>query len=158
VATALLAQACSGAGRAPLAHTAPSTTALAEAVLAALATNDRAGLESLALSEREFRDRIWPELPASRPERNVPLDYAWGDLHQKSTGHLQRLLAEHGGRRYELVRVEFLGETTGYRTFTVARKAQLLVRDERGQQEALRLFGSVVESGEQYKVFSFVVD
>jgi hypothetical protein len=158
LAAVLLSPACSRAKAAPLEHTLDSPADLATAVLEALARNDRAALAALAISDREFRQVVWPELPASRRERNLPLDYVWGDLRQKSEGHLRQTLAQHGGRRYALVDLEFLGETTAYRTFDVSRKAQLRVRDERGDEQVIRLFGSVLRSGAEYKIFSYVVD
>lgn len=136
----------------------PSAEALAVAVLDAIASNDRAALDALALSEAEFRQRIYPELPASKPERNLSADYLWRDLRQKSGTQLADTLATHGGRRYTLVRVTFLGETTSYQTFQVRRKAQLIVRDDSGGEQSIRLFGSVLRVGSAHKVFSFVVD
>ncbi len=56
-------------------------------------------LRDLALNEIEFREQVWPELPAARPERNLPFSYVWGDLRQKSDANLERTLARHGGRR-----------------------------------------------------------
>src|SRR5687767_9252327 len=65
----------------PLSHTFDSPEALASAVVAGLARRDAAALSSLVLSEQEFRAHVWPVLPASRPERNLPFDYVWKDLH-----------------------------------------------------------------------------
>jgi hypothetical protein len=158
VAASFLSPACDRAKAAPLEHASRSPVDLANAVLDAMAAGDRPALEALALSEREFGERVWPELPASRPERNVPLDYVWGDLRQKSQGHLRQTLAQHGGHRYALVDVEFLGETTSYATFEVYRKTQLRVRDDRGEERVVRLFGSILRSGSEYKIFSYVVD
>jgi hypothetical protein len=158
IVAALLHSACGRAAAAPLEHTFSSPADLARAVLAGIASHDRPALEALALSEREFRERVWPELPASRPERNLPLEYVWGDLRQKSQGHLRQTLAQHGGRRYSLLSIEFVGETTSYPTFEVSRKAEIRVRDDAGREHALRLFGSMLRSGSEYKVFSFVVD
>jgi hypothetical protein len=155
---AFVTPACGGGDPRPLANTFESPDALARAVLDQLAHNDSAGLRALALSEEEFRSRVWPELPVSRPERNVPFEYVWRDLRQKSEGHLRQTLAEHGGRRYALVKVEFLGETTPYRTFQVAREAQLLVRDDRGEEHPIRVFGSVLRDGSRHKLFSYVID
>jgi hypothetical protein len=47
---------------------------LAREVLAALVLRDAGRLRALPLSEGEVRKHVWPELPASRPERNVPFD------------------------------------------------------------------------------------
>ena len=127
-------------------------------MLDALAANDVERLEALALSETEFRTVVWPELPSSRPERGLPFDYAWGDLHQKSNNALRRLIAGQAGRRYQLLAVEFDGESTAYDTYTVHRESRLAVRDEHGAEMQLRFFGSVLERDGEYKVFSFVVD
>jgi len=154
----LLSSACGRATAAPLQHSFSSPADLAQAVLAGVAMGDRTALEAIALSEREFRERVWPELPASRPARNLPFDYVWEDLSQKSQAHLRQTLGQHGGRRYALIGVEFLGETTPYTTFDVSRKTQLRVRNERGEELVIRLFGSVLRSGAEYKIFSYVVD
>ena len=142
----------------PLGHAFESPEAVAEAVLAALAEEDGPLLLALALSEMEFRTVVWPELPSSRPERGLPFEYAWGDLHQKSTNELRRLLARAGGTRYELLDVSFDGESTPYETFTVHRDSRLRVRDAAGAERELRLFGSVLQRGGEYKLFSYVAD
>ena len=142
----------------PLHRTFSSPEALSDAMLTALAAQDADELESLALSEIEFRTAVWPDLPSSRPERGVPFDYAWGDLHQKSRNALRRLMARHGGERFQLVAVRFTGETTPYRTYQVHRETVLDLRDEEGNDLALALFGSILERGGEFKIFSYVVD
>ena len=142
----------------PLGYTFESPEAVAEAVLDALAADDGPALLALALTEMEFRTFVWPELPSSRPERGLPFEYAWGDLHQKSTNELRRLVAGAGGRRYELLDMTFDGESTPYETFTVHRESRLKVRDPEGIERDVRLFGSVLQRGGEYKLFSYVVD
>ena len=115
-------------------------------------------LRGLALNEQEFREHVWPELPASRPERNLPFSYVWGDLHQKSEAGLEQTLATHGSRHYTLIAVTFRGETSRYPTYTVYRETVLQVRDEQGTAADLRVFGSTVEKDGAWKVFSYVVD
>jgi hypothetical protein len=139
-------------------HTYDSPEALARAVLDALARSDRPALASMAITEAEFRTRVWPALPASRPERNIPLSYAWTDLRQKSHAHLAQTVAQHAGRRYTLVSVRFRGETTAYGSFSVSRKAELTVVDADGVERSLRVFGSVLAESGRYKLFSFAVD
>jgi hypothetical protein len=128
------------------------------AVLDGIARGDTAALRGLALNEQEFREHIWPELPASRPERNLPFSYVWGDLHQKSEMALGQTLARHGGRRYTLVSVRFAGDTTRYPSYTVFRETVLSVRDEQGVETDLRVFGSSLAKDDSWKVFSYVVD
>lgn len=126
--------------------------------MGALERRDGAALSGLALNEQEFREQVWPELPASRPERNLPFSYVWGDLHQKSEAGLGETLAKYGGRRYTLIAVTFRGETSRYPTYTVHRETVLQVRDEGGTAADLRLFGSTLEKDGAWKVFSYVVD
>ncbi|MGE0043523.1 MAG: hypothetical protein AB7H88_09875 [Vicinamibacterales bacterium] len=152
----LLAAAC---GAPPtLGHTLPSDEALARAVLDAVAANDREALMALSVSKDEFEDVVWPTLPASRPEVGMPADYVWRDTFDKSRAHLAQTLEAWGGTRFDLVRVEFLGDTTTNDVYTLSRKAVLVVRGPDGQERRLRLFGSVIRQGGGSKVYSYIVD
>ncbi len=141
----------------PLEPAFSSKDAVVEAALTALAARDGATLASLVLSESEFRKHIWPGLPASHPKVGMPLDYVWTETSQKNANYLAQLLAEHGGRDYKLIVVTFGGETTDYGRFRVHRETTLDVRGPAGPV-TLRLFGSLVESGGRWKIYSFVVD
>ena len=135
-----------------------SPEALARAVLQAIERGDAVRLRAVALSDEEFRAVVWPELPAARPERNLPLAYVWNDLRMKSEIALRRTMASRAGQPLELVRVRFPGGTTQYRTYLVHRHAVLTVRGADGVREDVRLFGSVFEQNGRFKVFSYVVD
>lgn len=111
----------------------------------------------MALSEREFRDHVWPALPAARPERNLPFSYVWSELRQKSRAALSETIVRHGGRRYELVDTVF-GATSSYGSYRVHRDATLRVRDASGLQRSLRVCGSMIEDDGAWKVFSYVVE
>lgn len=141
----------------PLASSYQSPEALAAAILEALAAGDRARLDALALNETEFRDHVWPELPAAEPGRNLPFSYVWGDLRMKSQYSLAAVLNEHKGRRYTLEKVTFDGQTD-YRTYHVHRKATVHARDASGAEVSLRVCGSMIEKDGEWKVFSYVVD
>jgi hypothetical protein len=152
---ALLLVATLGCGAAPLARTHDSADSLVRDVLEAFASRDDARLRRLALTEEEFRRYVWPSLPAARPERNLPFSYVWGDLQQKSDSRLRAALAVHGGRPYQLGSITFSGGTTEYPGFRVHRDAVLKVRDRSGVEHEVRLFGSALEMGGAWKVFSF---
>jgi hypothetical protein len=143
---------------APLSNTFDSPEALARAVLERLERRDWPGLRALPLSEAEFRDHVWPELPASRPERNVPFHYAWGQMKQRSDGHLGNTFARYGGKPLTLVRTRFTGETTQYQSFAVMRESEIIAADDTGRELILRLFGSAMVRDGRYKLFSYVVD
>lgn len=154
----VLTGACSESGARALPNAKPSSSALGHAVLDALARRDVGALRALALGEREFREHVWPELPAARPERNLPLSYVWGDLQQKSEQSLQRILMASGGRPYELLELRFDGEVTPYQTYRVHQNAVFIVRERGGVPTELRLCGSMLEKYGAWKVFSFVVE
>ncbi len=107
---------------------------------------DQARLASLALSEREFRDHIWPDLPAARPERNLPFSYVWGDLQQKSDAGRRAVVAQYRGRAMALVDVRF-GEVATYGRYAVHRDAVFAVRNGEGITEEVRVCGSMVQAG-----------
>jgi hypothetical protein len=142
----------------PLTNTFDSSEALAQAVLTALAGGDIERLRALALSEAEFRDYVWPELPASRPERNVPFEYAWGQMKQRSDGYLQQTFARYARRPLKFVRTRFTGEITPYTTFSVMRESEIVATDDTGRDLVLRLYGSAMVKDGRYKLFSYVVD
>lgn len=143
---------------APLAHTFESPDALGRAVVDALTNGDLALLRSMALSEGEFRDHVWPELPVSRPERNVPFDYAWGQMKQRSDASLSETVGRYGGRPLRFVSTRFTGDTTAYQSFSVMRASEIVATDAEGRDLVLRLYGSAMLKDGRYKLYSFVVD
>lgn len=142
----------------PLAGTFESPEALAQAVLTALERRDLEGLRALPLSEGEYREHVWPELPISRPERNVPFEYSWGQMKQRSDGSLRQTFARYAGTHLELVRTGFTGDTTKYASFTVMRDSEVIARDEAGRERILHLYGSVLIKNGRCKLFTYVVD
>jgi hypothetical protein len=155
MAACLFAAGCSSA---PLEGSHASPEALAQAVLDSVERRDLDALSTLALNEAEFREEVWPELPAARPERGLPFSYVWGDLHQKSAAALQQSLSVHGGKGYMLKAVNFSGGTTQYKTYLVHRESALIVTDADGRERELGLFGSVLEKDGRFKVFSYVIE
>ena len=147
-----------GSAAAGYTATFPTKEAAVAAVFDALAARDEARLTALPVTEREFKDLVWPALPASRPEVGVPVDYVWADTSLKGRGSLDRTLREHGGRRYRVEGVAFDGPAVNYGSFLIHRKTRVTVRDEQGRQAVVRAFGSMLEADGQWKVFSFVVD
>ena len=141
-----------------LAHAGDSPGQVTQRALDALADADAEALARLAISEEEFRDVVWPELPSSRPERNLTVDYVWADLHQKSRGYMLTLLDAHRGRRFEFVEIRFDGGTTEYHTYRVHRNSHVTFRTESGDTVGGRFFGAMIEMGGQFKIFSFVID
>jgi hypothetical protein len=132
---------------------------VAHAVVTALNAGDIPALERLGVSEREFRQVVWPRQPAARPDRNVPWEFAWRSLAAKSRYQLRGRVAEWArGRGASIVGVTFTGETTDYGTYRIHRRSAVTLRGADGTLRTVRLFGSLIEQGGRFKVFSYVVD
>lgn len=141
-----------------LANSQSSAEAVAQTVLDAVHRRDRQALVRLSMTREEFERVVWPALPASRREVGMPSSYTWHDTATKSQAHLDRMLRRWGGRRLHLVRLEFGGATSHHHTYSISRKATLLVRDESGMEHSVRLFGSVLRQHGRSKVYSYIVD
>lgn len=141
-----------------LAGTFDTVFTLAQEILERIEAEDLDGLVRLRVSEAEFYWLVWPELPSSQPERNLTWDYVWRDLNQKSLNSARRVIDRHGGRSYQLMRVEFADETTDYASYRVHRDARVVVQDAAGEILTLDLFGSVIERNGRFKAFSLVTD
>jgi len=155
---AALAAACQTSTSPSLTHTFESPEEVARAVVRGFGEGNLAALQDLTLTESEFREIVWPKLPASRPERNLPMDYVWKDLAAKSDHHLRARLAEWKDRGFVFVALTFKGGVTDYGTYKVHRNTELRLRDRDGQESSGSLFGSIIEYKGRYKVFSYVVD
>lgn len=145
------------AGSRRLINAEPSAEALARHILASIARQDKSDLESLRITKQEFCQLVWPELPSSKLP-NVTCDFAWEQATLKSIGGFVKMLAAHKGKRYEMVSLSFAKGTDAYRTYKVHKDSRLVIKDENGLQQEIKLFGSVLELDGQFKLFSFVVD
>jgi hypothetical protein len=152
------ARAAVSSGRArSLSYASSSVEELVRNAMRAVSAGDKRTLTALRITEAEFREYVWPELPASKVP-NVTVEFAWNQASLNNHAGYERVLQNHQGRLYEFVSIRFLEGVTDYATFRVHNKAILTVRDEAGQTREVRLFGSVLELDGQYKLFSYVAD
>lgn len=142
----------------PLTNAVDSPDALGRAVLERLAARDTEGLHQLMLTRDEFEAHVWPYLPASRPETNMPMSFVWNRLQQQSQGHLAQVVARHGGQSLTFVSIATTGESSEYGEVRVDRESTMTVRTAAGEVEEVKLFGSIVRQGSRFKVFSYVTD
>ena len=132
--------------------------AVTTAVLDALWQRDVNHLQSLAISQAEFKTTIWPALPQVRAGHGGSADYWWADLSTRSHGSMADVVGRFGGRRMRLETMAFGGAPIDYATFRVHRNARLVVREADGTRQEIRVFGALIESGGGWKVYSYVVD
>lgn len=134
----------------------PSERALAEMVLLALKEKDASLLASLRVTEREYKEILFPEFPAAQPGSNLPVDFHWQHLDIRSRAGIEEALSQFGGEDYELLEVIPTQGIDEYKTFKVLKKVQLkVVRKKDGEVSQIRVFGSVVELDGQYKIIGF---
>lgn len=135
----------------------PSAEALAGSFLEALARQDVEAIRRLRLTKEEFCRYVFPELPSSKVP-NLSCDFAWSQATLRSDGGLYKLLPKYKGKRYELISLRFEGKPDAYKGYRVHKPARLLLKDEKGAEQEVRLFGSMLELDGQFKLFSFVAD
>jgi len=70
---------------------------------------------------------------------------------------LHRVLREHGGRDYTLLRVE-PRRVVSYGDVRVYERVRLIVMDETGRERTVRLFGSICELRGIFRLCSFILD
>ena len=112
----------------PFPGSATSLEELGREVLGALATGDVAALEAYRLTEFEHNEVVWPELPASAPEVNFPVDMAWLNIDLRNQSALRRILPSYDLRRPVYERTECRGETQAFETFVVLTDCWVLFR------------------------------
>lgn len=128
--------------------------ALVESVLRAVRFDDRAALERLLLTQDEFCHVLWPALP---PTPNLPCEWAWSAYAPQNTEGIHRVLREHRGRDYTLLRIE-PRRVVSYGDVRVYERVRLIVMDEAGQERTVRLFGSICEFRSTFRLCSFILD
>ena len=126
-------------------------------MLEGLAAGDRASLAALRLSRDEYVDVVWPELPASDPDLNVPIEYVWADIEARDRRALIRLAPQFEGLAAELEDVACTGEVEELETFRVHTDCWVILRTPSGKHR-IQLFKDVVERGAGYKLFRYYDD
>lgn len=124
-------------------------------LLEALEKKDTAALVGMMISEKEFKEWLWWEFPASRPETNIPVDFAWENHARNSSKGLRKALRDYGGKKFFYVSHRFEEGEDKYQSFIIHTKTRVTVADTSGKELELKVFGSVVEMNGRYKLLSY---
>ena len=129
---------------------------LGRTVMDALISADTVTLASVRLTEEEHNGVVWPELPASRPEVNFPLDFAWSNIELRDRRSMARLLPVFHELEARFRAVQCRGEAQDFESFRVLTDCWILfdVEGREGPFEA-QLFKDVVVRGGGHKIFRF---
>lgn len=134
----------------------PTLDALGRHVLHALVRQDTSALERVRLTEREHNEEVWPELPASAPEVNFPIDYAWTNIQNRNRRSLGRILPLLADRTLGYQGVECRGETETFDTFVVHTDCYVIFSvDEGPLRWEIQAFKDAIERAGGYKIFRY---
>ncbi len=143
------------AERPSLDEAASSPEELVRRFLAAVTENNIEHVRRLAVNQDEFKTLVYPELSAAGRARNTSAEFVWSMLQTRSESSLHSIMEAVGGRQLSFEEIRFTGETTRYESYKVHSESLLVLRDEVGDRQTVRLFGSVLELDGQFKIFSF---
>jgi len=134
----------------------PTMEALGRHVLESLARQDTAALNRVRLTEEEHNGVVWPELPASAPEVNFPVDYAWTNIQNRNTRGMARLLPTFADRAFGFQAVECRGPTEEFETFRVQTDCYVVFAlGESPELWEVQAFKDVLVRGGGFKVFRY---
>jgi hypothetical protein len=140
--------------RPPLSAATDSIERLARRFLETLAEGDRRKIKAMALTHDEFVARIYPGLPASRPGSNLSAEFLWRQTLLRNLAGLQKTMG-YAGRRLQFVSIRLADGLQEYDGFRMHRDVRLTVRDSDGKEFEVKLFGSILEAGGKFKIYSF---
>lgn len=133
-----------------------SLEALGLHVLDALVADDRKALDAVRLTEYEHNEVVWPELPASAPEVNFPVDYAWENIENRNRRGITRLLPFFAGRDHSLQSVECRGAREEFETFYVETDCWVVFSEGASLELwEVQLFKDVLVRGGGRKIFRY---
>lgn len=124
-------------------------------LLEALERKDTAALAGMMITEKEFKEWLWWEFPASRPETNISPEFAWDNHARNSSKGLRLALRDYGGKKLVYVSHRFEEGEDKYQTFIIHAKTRVVVADSTGKEQELKVFGSVLEMNGRYKLLSY---
>ncbi len=117
-------------------------------LLDALENKDADALRRLRVTETEYREILIPgHVPPGQPPRELTKqwrDYAWANLDTASNYYLEKLIDEFGGKALAMKDVRFEEGVQQYAGYKAYKGPVVTVKDDDGQEKALRT-GSIVE-------------
>jgi hypothetical protein len=146
-------------GDGQLINSSSSMEELVQKTLQALSREDEGALSSLALTEEEYRRYIWPALPLSKIEQwQKQYAFVWGQVSARSSQGLAIILQKYGGQQFEYRSLRAAGGRAPYADCIVHKDVKIAVKDASGMEQEVKIFGSLVEMNDQFKIMSFDID
>jgi hypothetical protein len=120
-----------------------------------LAERDTARLLDLMIDEREYREILFPAFPVSHPPINASFETVWVLQYPDSYQGLRRLLERYGGRDVRIIDIRFDQPDQDFVNFILHETSRVDVTVDGEPLTNVRLFGSVIRIGDQWKVLTY---
>ena len=120
-----------------------------------LAESDTSRLDALMIDEREYREILFPAFPASHPPIGADFETVWILQYPDSYRGLRRLLERYGGRDVRVTAIRFDEPDQDFVNFVLHEISRVDVTVDGEPRPNVRLFGSVVRVGDQWKVLTY---
>jgi hypothetical protein len=88
----------------------------------------------------------------------MPVAVAWANIERRSRRGADRILARLGGVSYELLGVTCRKGVTSYSSVRVHGDCWVTMRAPEGRAFETKLFGSIVEVDDRYKIIGILAD
>lgn len=120
-----------------------------------LTESDTARLHDLMINEREYRAILFPAFPASHPPINASFETVWILQYPDSYRGLHRILERYGGRALRITALRFDEPDQDFVNFVLHETSRVDVTIDGEALRNIRLFGSVIRVGDQWKVLTY---
>ena len=132
---------------------AKSLKELGQTILRQLGTRQRDSILTLCVTDKEFRDILWPEFPQSRPVTGLHHDDAWKILYARMHAGVVHANRDYGGDKYQFV--SFTADSVmKYKNFTMYSKLKLNSVGPDGGLVSMTWLRAVVERKGRVKIYS----
>ncbi|MGH7551339.1 MAG: hypothetical protein ACREMD_05970 [Gemmatimonadota bacterium] len=138
-----------------LTGSAPSLDDLLLTFEVALVEHDTTRLLDLMITEREYREILYPAFPAAHPPINARFETLWVTHYPDARRGLMRLLRDYGGRDVPILDLRFERPDQDFVNFVLHETSRVDAEVDGVREDDLRLFGSVVRVGDQWKILSY---
>jgi hypothetical protein len=126
---------------------------LGQTILRQLGTRQRDSILTLCVTDKEFRDILWPEFPQSRPVTGLHYDDAWKILYARMHAGVVHANRDYGGDKYQFVSIT-ADSVMKYKNFTMYSKIKLNSVGPDGGLVSMTWLRGVVERKGRVKIYS----
>lgn len=124
----------------------------------ALADHDTTRLLDLMVTEREYREILFPAFPAAHPPIGADVASIWVNHFGDAYPGMLQLVGRLGGHDVDIVDIRFDAPNQDFVNFVLHETSRVDVVIDGRRYDDVRLFGSVFRVGDQWKLLSYPDD